>query len=395
MSTSQAATASAAVLHLLLDDGGSRTVADAPRIMRFAALHMQSWQVFAVAADSRYFPRQDAYLIKINYDLVRTPGMPTPSWFEVTFAFSGPGADPITVIDALPRHVDLPQGEAMFALDERLDFVPGRGIKLPAVNPQVDIFGIGGNGMRWRFISPGSTGVREGSYTGWATVVVAAGCPEISVVASARFDFVDQDSSIYRTTDEPVSFPLRLNGSAAHDDVQPVAGDHAHRPRPITTAKPRVFVSYTHDDWRHIDAVLALSNLLMQDCGLDVHMDRWGLDRRRDWYLWAIEEITSADFVLIIASEQCKRAGQGPIDSERNRGMQVEMSIVRDLLQDDRATWLPKLLPVVLPGRSVSEIPIFLQPRAADHYIVTDFSRDGAADLIRALTASPNGSSPA
>ncbi len=46
-------------------------------------------------------------------------------------------------------------------------------------------------------------------------------------------------------------------------------------------------------------------------------------------------------------------------------------------------------MPVVLPGRSVAEIPSFLQPNTADHYIIKDFTVAGAEDLLRHLTRQP------
>jgi hypothetical protein len=49
-----------------------------------------------------------------------------------------------------------------------------------------------------------------------------------------------------------------------------------------------------------------------------------------------------------------------------------------------------KLLPVVLPGRSVDEIPVFLQPQTADHYLITEWSKAGAEDLLRTITGQPS-----
>lgn len=150
---------------------------------------------------------------------------------------------------------------------------------------------------------------------------------------------------------------------------------------------PRVFVSYTHDSREHRDMVLRFANFLTTSCGFDVHIDFWDLDRRRNWYRWVIEQITLADHVLVIASPLSKSIGDGQCDNERNRGMQSEIALLMELLHGDRETWQGKLLPVVLPGRSPAEIPLFLQPRTADHYVVSDFTITGAEDLLRAVTA--------
>lgn len=157
----------------------------------------------------------------------------------------------------------------------------------------------------------------------------------------------------------------------------------------LITPSPRVFISYTHDDEAHVEAVRLFSVFLAETCGIDVHMDRWDLDRRRDWSLWARGQLAAADFVLVIASPVCRVVGDGAMHNLDNRGMQSELSLIRELLHSDRDTWTAKLLPVVLPGRSTEEIPLFLQPNTADHYLVTDLTLHGADDLLRVLTGQP------
>jgi hypothetical protein len=58
-------------------------------------------------------------------------------------------------------------------------------------------------------------------------------------------------------------------------------------------------------------------------------------------------------------------------------------------LHSDRAEWLPRLLPVVLPNGSVRDIPLFLQPQIADHYLVREFTVAGAENLLRAIFRRP------
>lgn len=85
--------------------------------------------------------------------------------------------------------------------------------------------------------------------------------------------------------------------------------------------------------------------------------------------MWAIDQITKADFVLVVASPMCKLAGDGQIPNESHRGTQSELPLIRERLHSDRASWRARQLPVVLPGRSAAEIPLFLQPQTADHYL--------------------------
>ncbi|MFJ4651174.1 SEFIR domain-containing protein [Nocardia sp. NPDC088792] len=181
----------------------------------------------------------------------------------------------------------------------------------------------------------------------------------------------------------------RTDRGASIEAARPAAVPGSAAVRGRTSGGSRVFVSYAHDDPAHIEAVLRFSDFLASDCGLDVHLDRWDLELRRNWFQWAIDQITAADFVLVIASPDCRRAADGKADSYTNRGLQSEMSVMMDRLHNDRGAWLRKLLPVVLPGRSIEEIPLFLQPGIADYYLVSDFTVAGAEDLLRVLTAQP------
>ncbi|MFE3188026.1 SEFIR domain-containing protein [Nocardia sp. NPDC059240] len=344
------------------------------------------------------FRSQDAYLIKMNYDLMLEPGVPGPAWFEIGIELSAADDGRVAVVDAIPGYVLEPQEPAAYALDRFLTFVPGTDVRLPATRPTVDLFGVGGTEVRWRHMASTAAGVRAGSYTAWASLVVPTGCAELEVAIDARFDLVigSSDARLHEPAAEPVKVvvkladtvssgqePVQANGSGG--SVPPRVRGVAGRP----SRAPRVFVSYTHDDHDHTDAVLRFSEFLARQCGLDVHMDRWELDRRRNWFRWAIDQITAADFVLVIASPDCKRVGDGPVENLTNRGMQSEMSVLMDRLHTDRAAWERKLLPVVLPGRSVEEIPLFLLPGIADYYIVSELTVEGAEDLLRVITAQP------
>lgn len=151
---------------------------------------------------------------------------------------------------------------------------------------------------------------------------------------------------------------------------------------------PRVFVSYSHDSGDHKSQVLEFATFLRR-AGIDVRLDQWADDRRRDWAVWAHIEIAEADFVLMIASTDYKRRAEGGVASDDGRGGQFEVSLLRELLCADRRTWEPRMLPVVLPGRSVDEIPLFLQPHSATHYIVGDLTENGVRELLAVLWNRP------
>lgn len=151
---------------------------------------------------------------------------------------------------------------------------------------------------------------------------------------------------------------------------------------------PSVFISYAHDTEEHKDDVRLLARVL-EESGVAVELDQWAEGTRQDWSAWHIEQIRTAEFVVVVASPDYRRAGDGSGPPDRNRGIQSEAALLRDLLHSDRLRWVPKLLPVVLPGHRVDEIPLFLQPYSSDHYIVEEISPSGIESLLRVISAQP------
>src|SRR5919197_2491825 len=147
----------------------------------------------------------------------------------------------------------------------------------------------------------------------------------------------------------------------------------------------RVFVSYAHEDEtygpRHKDQVLALADLLARK-GFDVQIDRWNTAVRRDWPQWTTGEIKKADFVLAVASRNYLAAAEGRLPPDRNRGVQHELAILRELLNADRSFWFHKILPTVMPDGDVAHIPLFLQPTTGSHYRITSLDEEGFKDLL-------------
>ncbi|WP_424188659.1 SEFIR domain-containing protein [Actinokineospora sp. G85] len=149
-----------------------------------------------------------------------------------------------------------------------------------------------------------------------------------------------------------------------------------------------MFITYAHDSQTHKDATLELAHVLVGN-GVNAQLDQWAEGSRQDWSAWAIAEMTQADFVVVVASPAYKAAGDGFGAANVNRGVQAETAVLRDLLHNDRPTWTRKLLPVVLPGRAISEIPHFLQPHVADHYNIGEITTGGLEDLLRVITDQP------
>ncbi|MGW3958848.1 SEFIR domain-containing protein [Amycolatopsis sp. NPDC005003] len=151
-------------------------------------------------------------------------------------------------------------------------------------------------------------------------------------------------------------------------------------------AAPRVFVTYSHDTPEHKELVHRFAAFLRAEIGLDVHLDAWYDNLRRDWSLWATENLEKADFILVIASPEYKRRAGGTAMPHEGRGAQFEAAIIRDNLTRDLRRETERVLPVVLPGRSVDEIPVFLNAHSTTRYHVDEFTPAGVADLLAAIT---------
>ncbi|SEF29502.1 SEFIR domain-containing protein [Amycolatopsis pretoriensis] len=193
------------------------------------------------------------------------------------------------------------------------------------------------------------------------------------------------------TNTGPVIFGGTVHGSVRGGDVgRAAAPPRESRPAspsvPVVGKPPRVFITYSHDNERHYDLVREFATFLRADVGLDVRLDQWADDGRRDWSLWAIEQLAEADFVLVIASPDYKRRAEGAEVPHLGRGAQFEAAMIRDNLTQDLPGATRRILPVVLPGRRVEEIPSFLNAYSTTRYEITEFTPAGVEELLVAIT---------
>jgi hypothetical protein len=163
----------------------------------------------------------------------------------------------------------------------------------------------------------------------------------------------------------------------------------ASAPRRRKLLPPTVFVSYVHFSDEHKTQVRKFATFL-ESVGVDVQLDSWSdTHRRKSWDDWILEKITTADYVLPIASPAYREVFEGRSPVGKRLGTQAEAVVIRELLYSDRQKWMTMILPVLLPGGEVGDIPLIMQPNGADHYVVEDFTVDGAEKLLRVLFDSP------
>ncbi|QWF83014.1 SEFIR domain-containing protein [Amycolatopsis sp. CA-230715] len=149
---------------------------------------------------------------------------------------------------------------------------------------------------------------------------------------------------------------------------------------------PRVFVTYADDSPEHQELVLRFAGFLRTRMGLDVELDQWYRNKRRDWSVWAIEHLTEAEFVLVIASPEYRRRADGSTGPLEGRGSHLEAAMLRDDLTKDLRGATERILPVVLPGQNANGIPRFLNAHSTTRFHVDTFSEAGVAELMAAIT---------
>ncbi|MEV4173839.1 SEFIR domain-containing protein [Nonomuraea sp. NPDC049709] len=381
-------------IDLTFIDQGGRWVDSAPEGVSLGALTLHGWEVHPVNALPDVSGGMDCYLIKVNYELELAPDSAPLSWFEAGFAFKIDSAQPVTIMDALPRSMSDRADEGVYTLTDWLHLVPytasnGLRLVLPPVRDIIHVFGIGGPQVRWRHLARPGEGVCEGSGVAWVVVLVSKGSQEVLVEFSVRYALNVNDMVDAIPIQGTKQFPLKLReGIVDWLVIEPVTAGKELR-RSIKEG-PRVFICYAHDDGERVRQVFQFGELLAR-LGVDLHMDKIVEGRRQDWFDWAIRQILTADFIVIIASPRSKAAGDAMIDDKSNPGIRTELAMIKSQLHEDRELWTSKLLPVVLPGDSVCNIPLFLSPSCADHYVIDELTEEALEDLLRAMGRNKSG----
>src|ERR1700722_10956641 len=136
-------------------------------------------------------------------------------------------------------------------------------------------------------------------------------------------------------------------------------------------APARIFISYAHDDDAQVERVRRFW-LFLRANGIDARLDLPAEARRLDWAQWMTREIREADRVIVVASPAYRRRGEGDAAADEGRGVQFEARQIRDRFYADQAAGIEQVLPVVLPGGSAEDLPLWLAPASATVYRVAD-----------------------
>jgi hypothetical protein len=149
--------------------------------------------------------------------------------------------------------------------------------------------------------------------------------------------------------------------------------------------QPRVFISYAHENPRHRAKVIRFATMLREDLGIDAQLDAWYEGNRQDWSRWALEQMDKADFVLAIASPAFRDRVDGRGDPADGRGARFEGGLLREWITRNQPDGVRRILPIVLPGNAIGDIPQLLLPYAATHYVVEELTPVGLHRIRIAL----------
>lgn len=366
----------------LVDDDGRR-LDYAPAEVAIGIVKLAAWQVHPVVVEPGLFNGLSAYLVKVNYELALEPDLTAMPWFEIGLQFTGEART--TVLDAVPHGSSAPQQAGSYVLNRHLQLVPADSsgaapAYLPAVDERVDVYGLGSASVRWRHSTPSRAGVRPGSRTAWLVLLAPAGRTQQVCQLSARYDLRPDEDATYRPTQRAATFTISLD-DPSESAVRPSA-TAAHRTEPASDARS-VFICYAHESAQFKADVTRFANVLLDE-GLDVHLDQFDVGTRKNWRNWAQANFVDCEFTLPIASPRFREVGEGRFVENQNSGLRNEITILETYYQR-HPEWHSYVLPVILPGRSNRELPVFLGPESCDYYKVDDYTPRGVAYLVDAI----------
>jgi 8-oxo-dGTP pyrophosphatase MutT (NUDIX family) len=121
-------------------------------------------------------------------------------------------------------------------------------------------------------------------------------------------------------------------------------------------AKPKVFLSYSHDSPAHQKRVLALSERLRRggiETILDLYVDG---TPREGWPRWMLDRLDESDWVLLICTPTYYRRFRGHEAARKGKGVDWEGAIITQEIYDHRSRMI-RFIPVLFKPSDESSIP--------------------------------------
>ncbi|MFI1028376.1 SAV_2336 N-terminal domain-related protein [Streptomyces sp. NPDC020951] len=163
------------------------------------------------------------------------------------------------------------------------------------------------------------------------------------------------------------------------------ARDDGEAERPAEHRPPKVFISYAHedDDGVHAAQVRRLWELL-RAAGIDAGIDQEvATEGPQNWNRWMRHQMAAADFILVVASPAYRRRGEGTA-ADTSSGVAFEAQMLRNELARLQIDESPRILPVLLPGSTIDDLPSFLRLTTA--FTIDAVTSADARRLVQYLT---------
>lgn len=145
----------------------------------------------------------------------------------------------------------------------------------------------------------------------------------------------------------------------------------------------RVFISYSHDNPAHSDAVMKLAGRLRED-GIDAWMDAYEVSPPQGWPQWMLKQVKDAQFVLLVCTKIYQERFEGASPTGKGLGVKFEGATVTQALYEDECQ-NRKFVPVILKSEDVTHRPVAIRP-----FTYFNLStEEGYEQLYRLLTGQP------
>ena len=145
----------------------------------------------------------------------------------------------------------------------------------------------------------------------------------------------------------------------------------------IDTVKSRVFISYSWEDEEHIKWTKKLANCLIEN-GIDTHIDQYDLELGDRLPQFMEQEITNADYVLIICTPSYKEKA-----NNRKSGVGGEGHIIAgELFQNQNEK---KFIPIIRKGQIEECFPTYLLGKLGINFKNDDKFEENLKDLLATI----------
>ncbi|AMU74381.1 hypothetical protein BAB79_06695 [Mycobacteroides abscessus] len=156
----------------------------------------------------------------------------------------------------------------------------------------------------------------------------------------------------------------------------------------MTRPNPTCFISYSHDSEAHKQAVVELAQVLREQHGIDVMIDRFVEHQPPAyWPQWMVQQIEQSDFVIVVVTETyAERFKMQQEDPRVGRGVTWEGAVINSHVYSNFGR-SSKFIPIVFNENDRAHIPFPLSETSS--YVVPGLEPQDLEGLLRQLNQVP------